>query len=136
MKVLVVEDEFVNRLFLQRLLSRYGQCDIAGDGLEALEAFNTAWQDSKPYDLICMDIMMPNMDGREATGRIRELEKEMGIDGVKGVPIFMTTALDDVKIVMDVLREGATSYFIKPIEKKKLLEEIKKVGLLQGIDLD
>jgi len=136
MKVLVVEDEFVNRLFLQKLLSKYGQCDIAGDGLEALDAFKSAWQDKSPYDLICMDIMMPNMDGREATKLIRELEQEMGLDPSKEVPIFMTTALDDVKIVMNILKEGATSYFIKPIEKKKLLEEIKKVGLLRGVDTD
>ena len=130
MRILIVEDEFVNRLYLKKILSKYGHCDVAVDGVEALEAFRLAWETDDPYDLICMDIMMPNMDGREATKKIREMEKEMGLETAKEVKIYMTTALDDVKTVMGALMEGATSFFVKPIDKKKLLEEIHKAGLI------
>ncbi len=130
MRCLVVEDEFVNRLYLQKLLAKYGECDIAVDGQEAIDAFLLAWKENAPYDLICMDIMMPNMDGRESTEQIRKLEEEMGIFGSKEVKVIMTTALDDVKNVMGSLKEGASAYIVKPIEKVKLLEEMKKFGLL------
>ncbi len=130
MRFLVVEDEFVNRLYLQKTLAKYGDCDIAIDGQEAIDAFLLAWKENAPYDLICMDIMMPNMDGRESTEKIRQLEQEMGIVGAEEVKVIMTTALDDVNNVMGSLKGGASSYIVKPIERARLLEEMKKLGLL------
>lgn len=112
------------------MLSAYGDCDIAIDGNEAVEAFMLAWRESKPYDLICMDIMMPNMDGHHSLGRIREIEKEMEVRSSKEAKVIMTTALDDPKNVFQALNEeGATSYIVKPISKNRLLEELYNLGL-------
>ena len=66
MKTLIVEDDFTSRAVLQTFLSRYGECHIAVNGWEAVEAFRIALESGPRYDLICMDIMMPGMDGREA----------------------------------------------------------------------
>ena len=79
MKYLIVEDDFAARRLLQRYLSNYGDCDIAVDGNEAVEAFRQAVDEKEPYDLICLDIMMPNMDGHEALKVIRQIESEHGI---------------------------------------------------------
>jgi CheY-like chemotaxis protein len=79
MKTLIVEDDFTSRLFLQTVLSRYGECHIAVNGKEAVEAHRTAGEDGKRYDLICMDIMMPEIDGREAVKQVRALEEARGI---------------------------------------------------------
>ena len=79
MKTLIVEDEFTSRRLLQKILAAYGECDIAIHGKEALEAFRLARDEREPYDLICLDIMMPEMDGQETLKMIRKTEEEMGI---------------------------------------------------------
>ncbi len=131
MRTLIVEDEFTSRMVLKKIFSAYGECDIAVDGNESIEAFKLALDDKYPYDLVCMDIMMPNMDGREALQKIREIEKEKGIKGSREVKVIMTTALDDPKSIVGSYMEGATAYITKPILKDKILEEVRKLGLIE-----
>ncbi len=131
MKILIVEDDFVARRALKEVLSPYGECDVVVDGQEAIQAFQLAWEEKTPYDLICMDIMMPHVDGQESLRRIREIEKEMGIKGSDEVRVIMISALDDPKTVIDAFyRGGATSYIVKPIQKKALIQEIRAFGLI------
>ena len=66
MKILLAEDDFVTRKFMVNFLSKYGECDVTVDGMEAVDAFMMALEDDEPYDLICLDIMMPVMDGYQA----------------------------------------------------------------------
>jgi two-component system, chemotaxis family, chemotaxis protein CheY len=131
LKMLVVEDDFISRRILQVILAPYGRCDIAKDGNEAIHAFYLGWEEKEPYDLICMDIMMPEMDGQEALQRIRDMEKEMGIFGSQEVKVIMVTALDDLKNVIKAFHDGgATSYIVKPISKQNMMGEMMKLGLL------
>jgi len=71
MKTLVVEDDFTSRLLLQTILKAYGECHVAADGTEALAAFLEAERTEQPYQLICLDIMMPDLDGKEVLRSIR-----------------------------------------------------------------
>lgn len=131
MRVLIVEDDFISRKLLQKLLGHYGDCDIAVNGMEAIRAFKVALEEKQPYDLICMDIMMPHIDGQQALKEIRKMEKEMNIDPANEAKVIMTTALDDPRnVVESFYKGGATSYIIKPIDKKKLLDEVRKLGLI------
>ena len=131
MRVLVVEDDFTSRRILQKILVPYGEVDIAVNGLEAVEAFAQALHDGHCYDLVCMDIMMPEMDGQAALKRIRALEKDRGIPPASEAKIIMTTALDDPKNVVEAYyKGGATSYVPKPIDKHMLLHLIKTLGLI------
>ncbi len=132
MRILIVEDDFVSRQILETLLSPHGQCHTAVDGEEAVQSFRMAHKEGTPYDLICLDIMMPNMDGQEALKRIRGIEKEKGLKSPEEVKVVMVTALDDPKSVVEAYyRGGATSYIVKPIEKDKLLDEIRAFGLIR-----
>lgn len=132
MKCLIAEDDFISRRVLSELLSPYFNCEIAVDGEETVASFKLAHEAKKPYDLICLDIMMPRLDGREALRQIRALEKEMGVPGNCEAKIIMTTALDDAKTVFDTYYQGgATAYLVKPISKTKLLAEIRSLGLIQ-----
>ncbi len=133
MKCLIVEDSFVARKLLKTYLSSCADCDIAVDGNEAVEAFSQALDEKAPYDLICLDIMMPNMDGREALKAIRQIESEHGIGGLDCVKVIMTTALGDPKNVIGSFREGCEAYIVKPVKKDKLLEEMANLGLVESV---
>ena len=130
MKILVVEDDFKNRKLLQTQLSIFGECDTAVDGEEAILAFRMSLDNQQPYDLICMDINMPNIDGKEALRKIRQIENELGYQDEDKVKVIMTTALDDAEAVVESYKEGATAYLVKPITKKKLVEELLRLGLI------
>ena len=132
MKCLIVEDDFISRRILRELLGAFFDCEIAVDGEEAVTAFRMAHEAKTPYDLICMDIMMPKMDGREALRLIRKLEKELEVPPNLEVKVVMTTALDDPKTVFDSFyQDGATAYLVKPISKQKLVRELRALGLIQ-----
>lgn len=132
MKALIVEDDFISRRILRELLGPYFDCEIAVDGEEAVTAFKLAHEAKSPIDLICMDIMMPKMDGREALRRIRQIENELEVPPNLEVKIIMTTALDDPKTVFDSFyQDGATAYLVKPISRQKLIRELRALGLIQ-----
>ena len=131
MKTLVVEDDFVSRLVLQKMLMPYGICNIAVNGKEAVEAFILAQTEGEPYDLICLDIMMPEMDGREALKIIRKKENDLNILPQNETKIIMITALDTPKEVIDAYYQGGcTSYLVKPINKDKIINAVKDLHLV------
>lgn len=129
MRTLIVEDDFTSRLLLQTFLTRYGECHIAVNGREAVEAFRAAQKGGQKYDLICMDIMIPEMDGQTAVKEIRALEEAMGTLSSNGVKIIMTTALDDVKSVVQSFKSLCDAYLFKPIDTGKLFTHIRDLHL-------
>jgi two-component system chemotaxis response regulator CheY len=130
MRYLIVEDEFAARKLLQVYLSDYGECFVAVNGREAVDAFREALAEQDPYDLICLDVRMPQMDGRETLETIRRIEGEHGIAGLDCVKVIMTTGLDAPKDVIGAFRSGCEAYVVKPIKRKNLLEEMEKLGLV------
>jgi two-component system chemotaxis response regulator CheY len=106
MRTLIVEDDFTSRLLLQSLLSKYGECHIAVNGREAVAAFRAVHESGQDYQLICMDSMMPEMDGQTAVREVRSLEESGGILSTNDAKIIMTTALDDGKNVVQSFRKA------------------------------
>jgi two-component system, chemotaxis family, chemotaxis protein CheY len=131
LKTLVVEDDFTSRLLLQTFLSRYGECHIASNGKEAVEAFSTALTRGSPYDVICMDILMPEMNGNEAMRQVRELELAKGVFPGRGVRIIMTSGVKEVQQVFQSFDESCDAYLFKPIDTGKLVKELQAFGLLE-----
>jgi two-component system chemotaxis response regulator CheY len=132
MRFLVVEDDFTSRKLLQKILAPYGEVDVAVNGQESLDAFTAALDEGNPYELVCMDIMMPEMDGQEALKKIREVEKQRGIPGSQEAKVIMTTALDDPKNVVEAYyKGGATSYVPKPIDRQLFLQLLRNIGIIQ-----
>jgi two-component system chemotaxis response regulator CheY len=130
MKMLIAEDDFTCRLILLKLLKSYGTIDIALNGKEAVEATRIALENDAPYDLICLDILMPEMDGQHALKVIRNLEEAKGIFSSNAAKIMMITALDDLKNVSVAYHSLCDAYLTKPIYKAKLLEELRKLQLI------
>lgn len=131
MNTLIAEDDFASRLLLQSLLKNFGPCHVAVNGKEAVEAACAAREMKEPYDLICLDIMMPEMSGQEALRRIRDHEEAHGVLSTHGSKILMTTALDDVKNVRKAFYNLCDGYLTKPIEQDVLLGNLKKLGLIR-----
>ncbi len=130
MRILIAEDDLVSRNFLHKFLGKYGDCDLVVDGLEALEAFLMALKDKAPYQLICLDIMMPKADGVKTLKGIRDLEKQYGIASENRAKIVMTTALAEADLVQQAFAYGCEAYATKPIDTKKLTEVLQKLGLI------
>ena len=115
------------------ILSPFGTCHVATNGREALEVLKRACEEDKRYDLVCLDIMMPEMDGQEVLAGIREMENARGIRGMKATKVIMTTALDDSHNIMEAFTQGhCEAYLTKPIDRNRLLEHLSELKLLDA----
>ncbi|MCJ8344948.1 response regulator [bacterium] len=131
MRILIAEDEFLNRSLLSRFLKKHGEVDTCVDGLEAIASFKAALDERLPYDLLCLDIVMPKMDGIAALKEIRAMEEARGIViGNDGVKIMMTTALRDSEHVIGAFRGGCEAYLVKPFTEDGVTKELSRLGLL------
>ncbi len=130
MKILIVEDEASSRHLLKSLLSGYGACELAEDGPVAVEMFKAALSSGQHYDLVTLDIKLPTMDGMEVLRNIRRIESDHGIQIGDGTKVIMTTALSDHKKVIEAFNEQCEVYLVKPIEKAKLVEHMRKLKLI------
>ncbi|MDD3306060.1 MAG: response regulator [Acetobacterium sp.] len=131
MKILIVEDDMVSRRFLGKFLAQYGQCDIVVDGMEALDAYLIAIKEEDPYDLICLDIMMPKVDGVKVLKAIRDFEVQRGILPENRVKIIIITALADTEFVNTAFDLGCEAYAAKPVDTDKLVEVMNKLGVIK-----
>ena len=130
MKILIAEDDFVSRKVMLGHLSQYGDCDVAIDGIEAVQAITSAIESDVPYDLVFLDIMMPNMDGQEALTCIRNLESENGISLGDGAKVAMSTALSDAHNVLKAFNGQCEAYIVKPVTREKILNQLIELELI------
>jgi two-component system chemotaxis response regulator CheY len=127
LRMLIVEDEFLSRQLLQSYAAEYGSCDVAVDGVEAVRAVQLSYESGKPYDLVFMDIMLPNKDGQTALKEIRSYEEKRGVQGESTCKVIMVTALSDARTVMESFKNQCEGFITKPYSKIKLDEAIQKL---------
>lgn len=125
--ILIAEDELITRELILNHMEKYGLCDVAKDGKEALEAFKKAHKKNKPYDLICIDIIMPEMDGLKLLEKIRGYEKKNEIHYLQRANIIIATDIQKYETIEYALKEKCDSYIIKPFTEKKLEKALKKM---------
>jgi two-component system chemotaxis response regulator CheY len=121
MKTLVVDDELTTRILLQEILSGYGEVDSCIDGSEAVLAYRKAVAGGRPYDLICMDLLMPNMSGLDALKVMRREEESNGGLGTPTAKVIITTASNDDETIKQAFREFCDAYIVKPIDAEELI---------------
>jgi two-component system, chemotaxis family, chemotaxis protein CheY len=119
MRILIVEDDYTSRVVLLRLLLPYGETQVALTGREAVDAFSAAITAGAPFDLVCLDIMLPGMDGQAVLREIRALESAADSPARKPARIIMTTALNDRTNVVAAIK-SCDGYLVKPVDRAKL----------------
>jgi two-component system chemotaxis response regulator CheY len=124
MKALIVEDDLVTRTVLLRTLSSQGTCDVAVNGEEALQAMHLAVTTNEPYQIICLDVMLPDMSGLEVLHALRATEELHGIFALDGVKVIMTTSREDSATILSAFKAGCEAYLIKPFARKDLLAAV------------
>jgi len=129
MRTLIVEDDLASQMLLNKFFSTFGVVVVAENGEEGVAAFLNSLENSTPFDLICLDIMMPIMDGQSALKLIRQIEIEKGIPVEQQIRVIMTTALDDPENIRESYVEGsATSYITKPVNFLMLKMLLQQLG--------
>jgi two-component system, chemotaxis family, chemotaxis protein CheY len=131
-KILITDDNYASRRLLKAFLKDYGECSFATNGVEAVEAVRKSWDENEPFKLICLDIMMPEMDGMETLRQVRAMEEERGIGEDQAAKIIMTTALDDRKDIIESFNEGCEGYLIKPVEEAQITKVLIQLGLVDS----
>ena len=108
-RILVVEDDPLARAILTRRLQSDGhEAETAESGLQALDRLERA--DAAPFDVVLLDIEMPELDGYETLSRIKENE------GLRHIPVIMISGVDELKSIVRCIEMGATDYLPKPFD--------------------
>ena len=129
-KCLIVDDDLLGRELIARYLQNVPVVDTAVDGQDAVGKFRAALAAGDPYELILLDIVMPDMDGITAGKEIRKSEKEQALAADKQVKIIMLTALNTPQNVMQsMLSAQSSAYLVKPVEPEKIRKTIGQLGL-------
>jgi two-component system chemotaxis response regulator CheY len=129
MRILVVEDDQLSLQVLARLLRRYGEVVEAKDGQSGLAAFQEAFSKGQSFSLICLDVMMPQMNGQTALKQIRDIEAAAGVPEGKRARVIMTTAAADKQNIMEALPH-CDAYLTKPVDQASLLFYLRKFGFV------
>ncbi|MDD6135436.1 MAG: response regulator [Selenomonadaceae bacterium] len=130
MKILIAEDDRLSRTFLKEFMKTYGACDLATDGMETLDLVLEAMKQKESYDLLCLDIMMPKVDGFKVLKVIRGLEQQYKVPQEQHMKIIMMTAVVDVDYVDQAFSSGCDAYASKPINMEKVQEVMQQLGLV------
>ncbi len=131
MRTLVVDDEIVSKKKMQKIMEAFSDCETAETGMSAISMFKESLEKGDPFDLITLDIIMPDMDGLRALKKIRGVEKKIltkkgsGQDRVK---IMMVTSHSNKSLVLRCARAGCNNYIVKPFTKDKIMEKLKELA--------
>lgn len=127
MNILIVDDDFISRTKMNTILEEMGTCTMAETGAEAVTTFKAALAGGKPFDLITLDINMPDMDGKEALASIRTIESDNHISDTDKVKVIMVTAHSDKGSLVSCFQSGCDDFVVKPFDVHLLKEKIDKL---------
>lgn len=129
MRILIVEDDLIVQLFLKTVLGHYGQCFTASDGRAAVRAYSDAAAGGEPFDVVFMDIMMPEMNGLIAIDRIREYEALHPWRVPRPAQVVVATALEDSQDILHAICSGNVfAHMKKPLLREDLEATMGKIA--------
>ncbi len=130
MKCLIIEDNEFLREGLMLFLKDVAEIEVADNGRQGVDLFTAALKEGCPFDLVLLDIIMPEMDGQQALRLMRQAEKDAQRQKQKSV-IIMTSSLNSPENVQEAMWDGdCTDYLVKPVGRADLMGMLKRHGLL------
>ena len=130
MRILIAEDDMASRKFLSKFLSKYGEVETAENGMEVVDLFAKRMKEGVFFDLVCLDIMMPKVDGYKALTVIRDIEQKNGLKPEERAKVVMTSALNETESPIEENVKMHDAYITKPIDMEKFQKIMKKLGLV------
>lgn len=131
MKILILEDDRITGTLLLRILTKFGDCVWVEDGRMAVDFFEEGFRNHHAFDLICMDLILPSMNGQEVLRYLRKVERKESIQRTK---VLVITAYGDQKNISRAFRHQCDGYLIKPVEKEKLEKIVQRIlGIEEAI---
>ncbi len=121
MNILVVDDDSVGRQKMQKILEKVGTCVSAENGFEALGLFQEAQSREEPFDLVTLDVEMPEMDGSEVLFNLREVEERFQVPAQRRVKVLMVTSHSDKNTVVTCIQAGCDDYIVKPFNPTSVM---------------
>lgn len=127
MRSLIVDDDEIGRLMLATFLEDFGPCDQAENGQQALDLIDAATAEGNSYNLICLDIVMPVMDGTTTLRGIRERDQKQG----GRTKVFMISACSSPEDIQDAFFEGdCDDYVVKPFQREAVSQMLQRHKLI------
>jgi two-component system chemotaxis response regulator CheY len=128
MRVIVADDESVSRNKLQEIMEPLGKCDFFEGGRAVIEAFQESHEEGEPYQLLMLDIGMPDVNGIQVLHEVRRIEKEREIHDENRVKVIMVTAHPDKDTIITFFRAGCDSYIKKPFDRELIFTKLEELG--------
>ncbi len=133
MQILVVDDELASREKMEIILGTYGRCRTAESGSEAISQFQAALKQQRWFQLVTLDIAMPDLGGTEVLLQMRHLENDFQVPKDRRSTIIMVTGCSDKEQVITCVENGCDDYIAKPFNHQILSAKLKHLGCIREI---
>lgn len=130
LRALIVEDDFVTRHLEVNILRQYARSQVAVSAPEAREAFRLALEENDPYDLIILDMLLPEGSGSEVLSAIRAMEDDADIRGLDRCKVVIVSNVKDMETVRSTFRDQADAYLVKPVDREEVEKTLKRLGMI------
>jgi two-component system chemotaxis response regulator CheY len=130
-RCLIVDDDELSCAMLSSVISKFARCDTAHNGKHALDLFQFSITGGRPYDLVCVDLAMPVMNGHALVRKIRHLEKLSGYDDHPTTIIVVSASSSPWDMAETILDGICDDYVVKPLRRDKLLDVLRKSGIVE-----
>lgn len=125
-KILAIDDEFTALTKMQLILSEYGECEVATTATQSIDLIKSALANGMYFDLITIDIELPDIDGITLLSEILQEEKKYNRHAVKLVVSAVSTATN----VYRAAKSRCDGFLVKPVKREMLREKLVSLGIV------
>lgn len=129
-KALIVEDVLIIQRLLEHILGDKAECIAVTDGKSAVQRFSQEYFNGVPFNLVCLDIFLPEMNGLDVLSYIRNFESEIKLKEDERSKIVMVTSVSSANTIKQAREKGCNGYIIKPFSIEDVQEELSRLDLI------